>query len=79
VFQTSQAQQSGQSWTLEVHKDGLETVVTCAAVPEVGSVRDVDGRYAVQHMRRLLDDHTHRGYQQDRSSMIVGRGELLDD
>lgn len=76
---SSNAQQSGQSWTLTVRSDGPETVVSCPAVPEVGESRSPDRLFAVQDMRRKLDDHVHRGYQTDRRPLIIGRGELLDD
>jgi hypothetical protein len=81
MFLTNSQQQSGQSWTLDVHKDPAttETIVSCAACPEVGEVRDADERFAVQQMRRLLDDHTHRGYQPGRTPLMVGHGELLDE
>lgn len=79
MYRTSQQMHSGQSWTLDVHReDSGETVVKCPSVPEVGEVRDPDPRYAVQHMKRLLDDHVHRGYSETRP-MIAGRGELLDE
>jgi hypothetical protein len=73
MYQTNNNVQSGQSFTLDVHDDKKtgETVVTCPGVPDVGEVRDKDGRYAVQHMKRLLDDHVHRGYQQERTPMVL--------
>lgn len=57
--------QSGQSFTLDVAADAAtgETVVSCPSYPEIEPVRDRDQRFAIQQMRRKLDDMTHRGFQ----------------
>jgi hypothetical protein len=71
-YQTTNNMQSGQSWTLEVAKDATsgKTRVSCAAVPEL-VVEDDDQRFAVQEMRRQLDDYINRGSQTDRSPMLL--------
>jgi hypothetical protein len=71
MYRSSNEQQSGQSFTLDVKSEKGETVVRCPNVPEVGEVRDSNAQFAVQHMKRLLDDHVHRGYQQDRSPLML--------
>jgi len=81
MYRSNQTTQGGQSWTLDVTTDPKtrETVVSCAGCPDVAPVRDRDGRYAVQRMRRLLDEHTNQGHQSDRRPLMIGMGELLDD
>jgi hypothetical protein len=74
MFDTTNNQQSGQSFTLNVTTDQAtsETVVSCPAHPEVEPVRDTDSRFAVQEMKRRLDDHVHRGFQTTSRQLMVG-------
>jgi hypothetical protein len=79
MFLSNQTQSSGQSWTLDVHKDPKtgETVVRCPAVPDL-ETRDSDQLYAVQSMRRLLDEHANRNYQGESREFILP-GALRDE
>lgn len=72
MFNTTNTQHSGQSFTLDVKEQGGKTLVSCPSVPDVGTIEDTDQRFAIQQMRRRLDDHVHRGYQNDRRTLIVG-------
>jgi hypothetical protein len=74
MFNGTENQHSGQSFTLDVKTDSAtgETVVTAPNVPEVEPVRDRDSRFAVQEMKRKLDDHVHRGFSQRTPLVIPG-------
>jgi hypothetical protein len=58
-YQTTNNMQSGQSFTLEVSKSETsgKTRVSCPSMPDVEAVEDTDSRFAVQEMKRRLDDH----------------------
>jgi hypothetical protein len=78
MFFTSNNQQSGQSFTLDVKTANGLTTVSCDAVPDVAPVTDSDSRFAIQQMRRALDDHIHRGGQSGRAPLLLG-GDNADD
>jgi hypothetical protein len=74
MFDTEHTRQPGQSFTLDVRREEAsgKTCVSCPSVPDVGIVEDTDQRFAIQEMRRRLDDHTMRGFQTSRSPLIIG-------
>jgi hypothetical protein len=60
MYFSSQTAQSGQSHTLHITKEPNGQTRVEAPWSGIDPVIDADERYAIQHMKRLLDEAAHQ-------------------